>query len=709
MSVSDESKAILDEILDKDDESTMAYLKQQINSSRITAEDVLDYTEYYSEEEEGKKIFVLNPEIIYRFGVFIGKKNPAIKVKFYQIAAERGSSDGNENYAKCLLREKKYAEALPFAKKAVELTATSATKKHKHKFTLWKLLIANKQYDNSSDVLIAYVESLSLPDAEKKYRQCINDLKIELDGFVINEENNIDVPEIQAIKQLISLTEKLAHLKKNHANFNALREELYFLKGQYAEKLSDAEEAWFSYCKVTDKTSSLGAATAAAKIKLLKDKVQSLLVPLPAVEQLGPNDEDADSEELEELSTPVKLMGACRHESTWFDSMNRATIEKKYQQRLAKIEKKRKEIEDEENSMLDSKIYSIEENINQSREEHLPENRKTHRRYLAERNFFNPQRSKKQQELMDLTYRIIEKRYQIQANSASAPLNLINKSSRLFITAERLYQEAVIALSGNYSPYLGIPRINEKPWSFGRGTTGYGPKERYQVGASVTESEHRTSPKRNRLGDSYLRQFGSYSNDIYPFLNKLCNQDLDKEKQLATWMIRYGKNHESVSIAELQTIYPKATQAHVNSFNHICFLIMEKEQMQWHSAVEPEYLLGMTVAQARALILIKEGYLSLKEVFKNEVFFGVYSQKELLDHPERVKDACEHIEEMYTAYLKTKYASQYLTFFKGTLKEGGTPECVLTREQAHQDLKAVYGGESDTENEGYESDLSFSG
>ncbi len=35
------------------------------------------------------------------------------------------------------------------------------------------------------------------------------------------------------------------------------------------------------------------------------------------------------------------------------------------------------------------------------------------------------------------------------------------------------------------------------------------------------------------------------------------------------------------------------------------------------------------------------------------------------------------------------------------------PECVLTRKQAHQDMQYTYGGESDTDGEGYESDLSM--
>lgn len=770
MPLSKDKQKILDKICASgDDEIIFSDIKEKIESDDLTAEDIFFYTDYQF-DDKGKKRYALSSKVINKFGVFIGKKSDSNEVKFYQLAAERGSSYGNENYAKCLLLKGKYSEALPFAERAVELTKALVTERHQHKLTLWKLLLANKR-DGAYDVLRAYVDSLSLPKAEEFYQTCINDLESEFDEFVANDDNDDeDAAKTLYIWQLIYLIDKSQRLRSNGNVFYALKQKLYFLRGQYAEKLDDTEEAWRSYCGIYDKTSSVYPRAIEAKIRLLKDKIRILLIPIPVIEKLKLSDASLSEEnkmifdDCDTLLSPIKLHDAWKKEDAdWFNSVNVLEVEDHYNSRISLLQKSFDEastavnnnikeklvkkyyekgfeyfmlLSEEErktiiSNLIDTseeipkpedslviqreKIKKLKSAVEEKKKVHLPEYKKTHRRYLAEKHFFNPQRSKKHQELIALTDHIINQRYQINQNNALPEIDLSGKSSRLFITAERIYQEAILALNGEYPPNLGIPRAREKQWKDNPywngpdGSTGYGPVEKYKVDTSVTKSEHRTSPKRkDRLGDSFLPQYGAYSKDIYPFLNKLCKKDITKEKQLATWMIRYGRNHQSVSVDELQTLYTTATQSDVDSFNHICFLLMEKEQMQWHCAVEAKYLLGMSVAQARAIILIKEGYLCFEEVFENEVFFGVYSQKELLDHPERVKNACEHIEAMYTAYLQTKYAPQHLAFFKRTLKEKVNPEVVLTRWQAHQDLKTVYGGDSDTENEGYESDLSFS-
>ncbi|CAM4430883.1 MAG: hypothetical protein LEGION0398_MBIBDBAK_01348 [Legionellaceae bacterium] len=103
---------------------------------------------------------------------------------------------------------------------------------------------------------------------------------------------------------------------------------------------------------------------------------------------------------------------------------------------------------------------------------------------------------------------------------------------------------------------------------------------------------------------------------------------------------------------------------------------------------------------------MEKGYLSLVDVFKNNVLFGVYSKTEINNYPKKMADACEYIDDLYLEYLKTKNTHEYLSFFKRNIKESHT--LILTRKQAHEDLKYVYGGESDTDGEGYDSDLSLS-
>ncbi len=118
--------------------------------------------------------------------------------------------------------------------------------------------------------------------------------------------------------------------------------------------------------------------------------------------------------------------------------------------------------------------------------------------------------------------------------------------------------------------------------------------------------------------------------------------------------------------------------------------------------------MGMTVAQARCLILIREGYISFEEAFDNNVLFGVYSQTKIIDSPVKVENACAYIDKLYLEFLRNRHSQDHLRFIKKYVTEDSPPTCILTREQAHLDLQEVYGGESDTDDEGYESDLVMS-
>ena len=83
--------------------------------------------------------------------------------------------------------------------------------------------------------------------------------------------------------------------------------------------------------------------------------------------------------------------------------------------------------------------------------------------------------------------------------------------------------------------------------------------------------------------------------------------------------------------------------------------------------------------------------------------FGVYSQVGILKAPQYVADACQKIENLYQEFLKAQHPQDFLPFFKKFSSE----DMVLTREQAHKDLKAVYGGDTDTDGDDYLSDTSF--
>ena len=412
--------------------------------------------------------------------------------------------------------------------------------------------------------------------------------------------------------------------------------------------------------------------------------------------------------------------------------MNEAAFEEPYKKRLGSIETmikgKKEEITlvgeaikeklGEPNEAKSRKIsleaelqrlQEIEIEIQARYQKYSADSRRTLRRHRTETHFFDPNHLKKPEvlkKLRDLTFGIIEQRFSLE-NSELSPLNLAGISSRMLITAERVFQEATIILSGESGVDLGISRERGSPWEINgySGTNWLGPVERYQVANTEIKAEHRTSPKRQRLGDSYMLQHGKYSGDIYPFLRKLAASNSNNEKLIAQYLIRFSRTHRAVTLGELQNFYQDANENDVNDFNQVAFLIMEKEQGQWHSATDERYQLGMSVAQARALKMLEAGFLSLDEIFKNDVLFGVYSQTGILNSPEKVANACQRIDELYTSFILNQNQNDSMRFFKSQIKgqEKRTP--VLTRQQAREDLHYVYGGETDSDGDGYDTDL----
>jgi hypothetical protein len=61
--------------------------------------------------------------------------------------------------------------------------------------------------------------------------------------------------------------------------------------------------------------------------------------------------------------------------------------------------------------------------------------------------------------------------------------------------------------------------------------------------------------------------------------------------------------------------------------------------------------------------MLEAGFLRFKEVFNNDVLFGVYSKKDLINNPDKIAEACEYIDELYMIYLRDSQ-KDFLHFFK---------------------------------------------
>lgn len=539
-----------------------------------------------------------------------------------------------------------------------------------------------------------------------------------------------------------------------HEGLSALKQHAHFLAAKYHEYIGETSKAWISYCREKDEKSRFYKEALIARRDLLKRFIEKQFVDLIALalplENLELEEKTSSSIEEDKkapqngqllpngIPFPLNFIKSWNKDTQKFHSVNEEMLKNEFAKRsksIGKLIKAKKEeialvdevIKGNKSKDLETKkpvleaelkqLCEIEHDIQESYTLHTGNNRQVLRRHKTEKQFFDPKHLKKPDvldKLKGLTLAIIDKRFSLD-NSTQESLNLEGYSSRMLITAERVFQEAVVTLSGESNIALGIPRVKKKLWSgysYYSGTTysgtiGYGVVENYQVSNTLIQAEHRTSPKRQRLGDSFLPQQKSYDADIYPTLYRLCNENAENEKMIATYLIRYSKNHQTVTLEELQALNPNTVEDDVHHFNRIAFLIMGKEQAQWHSTTDNNYQLGMSVAQARALRMLETGFLRLDDVFKNNVLFGTYSQTKIVDYPGKVANACLRIDELYTAFILQRYPHDSMRFFKSQIESQTKRTVVLTRQQAREDLQYAYGGETDSDGEGYDTDLEF--
>ncbi|KAN0000498.1 hypothetical protein ACTFIZ_000935 [Dictyostelium cf. discoideum] len=703
-----------------------------------------DIYEYTLNSKKGNS-YVVDASIINQLGVFIGnlESNNAKEkeFQFYSLAEERDDHWGARNKAKCLLygegAKKSVEKALESIKKAIELTSNTDDK-HKHKLLYAEILIAQSKMDhlkaalNINEYLVKVCkegsEENSL-DLVKKIFYHISDNKLE---------NKTDALEksVEIVNLLISKF-MLPEPKLSRA---------YLIKGQLHQFLGEYKEAWQAYCSPVFKETKKPIIDICIqfRVELLKDFIEKKLED-KEMDQMALGDLSINDSKPKNPATPngipfpFKFNTFWYKEANWFASLDKESLVEEYNQQEKQIQlmidSKSKEInlikeaiylKDSDQSEFEKKKLSltkekdylekIQQDIEEIYQQYTAKDRAILRRHKAEQLFFNPKRigskkknnkDAKKKKLIKLTYNIIDGRYGIKTD----PIDLSGKSTRMVMMAERLFQEAVITLSADpNSPTLGIPIKRTQPYSpgYGNGSNDFGAKEVYRIGDIETQLQHRVNPKRERMGTLFISDFGNYTDDVYGFFRKLTGGNEDKEKKIAEWMIDYGKTYQAFSLEKLKEIYHNAQIVDVNKFNTVCFLIMGKEQSQWLSAIKQKNQIGMSISLARSLIMIKEGFLKLEDAFKNNAFLSIYSYKGIERGINNIIQSCSHIDALYMEYLKAKNTenrTDYMQFFRSQLKKPRT--AVLTREQAHQDLLACYGGEDESDGDIYESDIEF--
>lgn len=725
----------------------VAFLKEALKNQSLSAQDLYDYSESYCWASKSAKVdYVIRADTINLLGVVIDNlfSEAEMPRKFYKLAAERGSNWGGRNYANAIAHEN-LSEALAYLKTAIELSAPQ--EKNEFQLLQAKLLWKNHAYREANLSLNAYLNY----QCQRYYENKQAHLSALKQGIALSEKRlsfyqkaieKADPTEIEDyLEQLLPfLTGRVVYLDLYRLSLSVAA----YLTAKLHERLGQYPQAMQAYARVKDPHCAYYDDSVTARRKLLHNHATTFLQST-----LASTDVDQLAVQADQLSITVSSSVACEvseadqvFRRTWqrgangIDFVDAAELNRLYdemsdplwdevRERQNKIQTLEKPFAHyvkkpllPEVAALQAEIEPLVKTCRHLEEQHKhysPEKREVLRRHLSEKTFFAPPRNRKKEAVSALSTELIRQRYNL-GNNHENPIDLTDVSSRRLITAEAVFQSATVDLMAlnayDQCDTLGFPIKRSAPWRFDHGVSGentFGPVESYRCEATLIGAEHRANPKFERLGTSYVHEVGTY-NAIFKFLNTITKGEPEKEQSLAAYFIRYGRKHHPLSLEELVALNPAMKEQDVHAFNRICFLIMEKEQAQWHTAVSDCYHLGMTVSQARCMILLKEGVIRFADVFPNGAKYGVYSQNDLLRSPGSVAQACKEIDLLYKKHLSKTREAPSVFFPKPSQSSDGAGDFygVLTRKQARADLSYVYGGDSDTDGEGYESDISIS-
>lgn len=226
----------------------------------------------------------------------------------------------------------------------------------------------------------------------------------------------------------------------------------------------------------------------------------------------------------------------------------------------------------------------------------------------------------------------------------------------------------------------------------------------------------------NHVGNFWAEGLGTTS-QIYVKLKRIieCEQDdeksRDNQKRFASYLRRYSKNAEPITLKELRGMNAEASPDDVIILNKIFYHYSVKEITRRLLPKAELHKLPWALAYARTLTLMEEGYLTVKQVFAEDAPFGPPTSKEIAKNIEVVQKKFADIDELYEKYiLKPKHALAWGTFFNapalkpsvgagGVLKDPSAEyRLVASRKVYRQELQEAFGGGYDTDGDGYETD-----
>ncbi len=340
--------------------------------------------------------------------------------------------------------------------------------------------------------------------------------------------------------------------------------------------------------------------------------------------------------------------------------------------------------------------------------------RRYYRQRQVEQTYFSPKRTYKPK-TRKLSFTIQNNRLS-DSDVAVKTLTVDNQSTRRLITAEVAVMNSGLQLKGfgsTYDAHFG--------WTTGYQESGAGSYSTYEMtycysetvslGGTIITYRQRNNPHVNHPGDYYMLDLGTYEqmyNFILTIINPEESEEIDYivEKNLAQYMLRYTQTGKTMTLEELSEFSQELTQNDLKKLNRIFYHCFVKEPARFFLARDEEHQLPMASAQARALKLLVRGHITMADVFAQDAPYGVFTGKELGSDVNAVKEKIDRINDKYEHQIMNiavNHADNYYAFMHHHPNANTLP----TRQILHDELIDVYGGESDSDGEGYDTDDEF--
>lgn len=336
--------------------------------------------------------------------------------------------------------------------------------------------------------------------------------------------------------------------------------------------------------------------------------------------------------------------------------------------------------------------------------EQAAEEKEFKRQIQTEKHFFSASRA--------LSNKSRAKAYALQANRLTSDskevkmISVTNVPVRRMITAELAVMQASLDLFGQpqkaYDTDFGWFVTGKDPYS--PYLVEYGNKEKLKLGSTEITYKQRTNPHYNHKGDYFMDNLGDYSK-IGSVIDEITQGNKTKEKRLATFMLRYSKTGQAIALDELQSLNADAKENDKDQINTILYHIFVKEPVRWMQPHDPTHEIPWATAQSRAVRLIEAGHLKMVDVFSQFAPYGVFTDKNIGkdENIAKVKEKVRNITLLYQELIlkpSVLRSAKYVRFFK----DHNNGELLSTRGRLHNELEETYGGASDTDGEGYDSE-----